>query len=471
MGYGIHTSWLKSAAMFDSVVRIRGSWLDADAAGAVRRPPPGKRGAFLLARLVESGGRKLCVRSLGGDRAGEIRLTRLLRNPAVTPAEMLQEAAERTAQRCAGRHVLAIQDTTVLRSLGGGGDYLHVTLAVDAADGAILGLVEGQFLERRSGRRAARRAATIEEKESFRWLEGADQAASVCAGAASLTVIADRESDIFEAFALRPQGTDLLVRAAHDRGLADGRALFAAIDAAAVAGQAELDLPGKPGRKPRTARMQVRFMAVELARPKNGQRSGLPPSVELSLVDIREIDPPAGEAAVHWRLLTTHAVTSAEQALAVAELYRRRWAIEQLFRTLKTQGFDIEDLRIEDTAPRNRLVTATLIAAVTIQQLVHARDGAPGPLRPASDALAADDIPLLEACCAELEGKTERQKNPHPKGSLAYAAWVCARLGGWTGYYGKPGPLVMLRGWLQFQAMKRGAALLDHLRPGSAREM
>jgi hypothetical protein len=342
---------------------------------------------------------------------------------------------------------------------------------VDAADGAILGLVEGQFLERRSGRRAARRAAPIEEKESFRWLEGADQAASVCAGAASVTVVADRESDIFEAFALHPQGTDLVVRAAHDRCLADGRALFAAIDAAPLAGSTELDLPAKPGRKPRTARMQGRFMAVRLARPKNGQRAGLPPSLALTLVDIRESDPPAGEAAVHWRLLTTQAVTSAAEAFAVAELYRRRWAIEQLFRTLKTQGFDIEDLRIEAPAPRNRLVTATLIAAVTIQQLVHARDGAPGPLRPASDAFAADDIPLLEACCAELEGKTERQKNPHPKGSLACAAWVCARLGGWTGYYGKPGPVVMLRGWLQFKAMKRGTALLNHLKQGSRHEM
>ncbi|HEX8664425.1 MAG TPA: hypothetical protein VF744_10450, partial [Beijerinckiaceae bacterium] len=53
-----------------------------------------------------------------------------------------------------------------------------------------------------------------------------------------------------------------------------------------------------------------------------------------------------------------------------------------------------------------------------------------------------------------------RQRNPHPTGSLAYAAWVCARLGGWTGYYGKPGPVVMLHGWLAFQAAKRGAALL-----------
>ena len=66
----------------------------------------------------------------------------------------------------------------------------------------------------------------------------------------------------------------------------------------------------------------------------------------------------------------------------------------------------------------------------------------------------------------QLEGKTQRQKNPHPKGSLAYAAWVCARLGGWTGYYGKPGPIVMLEGWLEFQALRRGANLLtQYLQP------
>ncbi|MEG3147984.1 hypothetical protein U1839_25320, partial [Sphingomonas sp. RT2P30] len=60
------------------------------------------------------------------------------------------------------------------------------------------------------------------------------------------------------------------------------------------------------------------------------------------------------------------------------------------------------------------------------------------------------------------EGKTERQKNPHPKGSLAYAAWVCARLGGWTGYYGKPGPAVMLNGWLEIQAAKRAIQTLGY---------
>ena len=89
---------------------------------------------------------------------------------------------------------------------------------------------------------------------------------------------------------------------------------------------------------------------------------------------------------------------------------------------------------------------------------MHARDGGPGPLR-CTDVFAPEDLPLLEAYSAKLEGKTARQKNPHPHGSLAFAAWVCARLGGWTGYYGKPGPAVMLAGWLELQSAKRGIAL------------
>jgi hypothetical protein len=418
----------------------------------------------LHARLVEMGGRGVRVRRLGGDRAGEIRLTRWLRNDAVTVEEMSAEAGRRTAERCGGRHVLAIQDTTVVRSpKGGGGLYLHPVIAVDADEGALLGLVHATFLSRDKGAKAERRAKPVKDKESQRWLDGADKAGWVCAAAARVTVIADRESDIYGAFAGCPAGTDLLIRAAQNRSLDDKGRLFAKLDALPEAGRAGLDLPAKPGRKARAAQMAIRFMTADIARPQNGIIAGLPKTVRMTVVDVREIDPPPGET-VHWRLLTTHTVEDAAQAFAVANLYRRRWVIEQMFRTLKTQGFDIEGLLVEEEAPLRRLVMATLVAAVTIQQLVHARDGiqGPEPLRPITDAFDPEDAPLLEAFCAKLEGKTERQKNPHPKGCLAYAAWVCARLGGWTGYYGKPGPLVMLNGWLDFQAAKRGLAILNH---------
>src|SRR5829696_6208292 len=163
-------------------------------------------------------------------------------------------------------------------------------------------------------------------------------------------VIADRESDIFAAFALRPAATELVVRAAQDRSLGDGGRLFGRADALAEGGRARLRLPAKPGRTAREALVAVRFMAVELARPTVGVRTGLPKSVVLNLVHVREVDPPAGEG-VHWRLFTTLPVADAAEAFAVAALYRRRWAIEQLFRTLKTKGFDIEAVRIGEDAP------------------------------------------------------------------------------------------------------------------------
>jgi hypothetical protein len=400
---------------------------------------------------------------LGGNRAGEIRLTRWLRNPAVTSEAMVAEAALRTAQRCAGRHVLAIHDTTVVRSDGGGGLYLHPTLAVDAEDGTIIGLTHACFLSRTAGKAADRRKKPVADKESARWLEAAQRAAEICRGAARLTVVADRESDIYAAFAARPPGCDLLVRAAHNRALADGGRLFASADALPIAGRARLDLPAKPGRPAHTAEVVVRFMTADLARPRNGLVEAMPKNLTVTLVDIREPNPQAGLPCLHWRLLTTHKVADAAEAFAVVELYRRRWAIEQLFRTMKAKGFDIEGMLIEAEAPLRRLVMATLIAAVSIQQLVHARDGNDTgcKLRPMTDAFEPEDQTLLNAFCSQLEGKTERQKNPHPSGSLAYAAWVCARLGGWTGYYGKPGPIVMLQGWRHFQMAKHGTNALN----------
>lgn len=417
----------------------------------------------MLERLVTTAGQGMRVRKLGGNRAGEIRLSRFLRNAGVDPQTMIDQAALRTAERCADRHILAIQDTTVVRSSGGGGLYLHAMIGVDADDGAIVGAIHGQFLSRDQGKRGTQRARPIEEKESYRWLEGADRAAQVCTAARHITVIADRESDVYEAFSRRPANVDLVIRVAWDRSLGkDQPPLFALADALPVAANLAFTLPAKPGRKERDTQLAIRFSAVTLPAPKNGIYKKAPQGVGLHLVDVRETAAPPGETPIHWRLLTTYAVSDADQAAAVIALYRRRWAIEQLFRTLKTQGFDIEGLRIADEAPLRNLVMAAFVAAVIVQQLVHARDGAPpgAALRPIEDAFEPSDRPLLEAFCAKLEGNTARQKNPHPKGSLAYAAWVCARLGGWTGYYGKPGPIVMLDGWQQFQAAKRGVSLL-----------
>src|SRR4029450_6910508 len=96
----------------------------------------------------------LRVRRVGRDRAGEIRITRFLRNRRVTPEEMVTTARLRTAGLVRGRHVLAIQDTTSLRDDGKLDSLsLHAMIAVDAGDGALLGLVDAVFLNRVGGKK------------------------------------------------------------------------------------------------------------------------------------------------------------------------------------------------------------------------------------------------------------------------------------------------------------------------------
>ena len=385
-----------------------------------------------------------------------MRLTRFLRNDRVSVEEIVACAGAGTGRRVSGLHVLAIQDTTSLRDDGAKRSICaHPTIAVDADSGALLGLIHAQILRREGGLKGQRWARAFDCKQSRRWLEAAEAAAGLrAAGAAQVTVVSDREGDIYEAFARKPATVELLVRAAHDRALDGGAQLFARVAAQPEAGRFGVELAAAPGRPARQALLAVRFCSVEIERPDARTASrALPATVVLRLVEAREIDAPTAVTPVCWRLLTSHQVDSFATARRIIGLYRQRWAIEELFRILKSRGFDIERVGIAED-PFEKLVTAALVAAVSIMQLVRDRDGR--AKRPIEDVFEPHEHGTLEAISATLEGQTERQKNPHPKGSLAFAAWVCARLGGWTGYYGKPGPLVMLRGLLHFRAMQHG---------------
>ena len=470
--YWMHTSCvsslLRAACEYDSLAGvIRGREIDVERPWPFRRYKAAKRGAFLLQSLLAVGQGGISVRRLGGDRAGELRLTRFLRNPHVTAEEMLATARAHLLGRVAGRHVLVIQDTTSLRDNGRSKSLqLHPAIGVDAEAGTLLGVLGASFLRRDQpvGSHCNKRA--LADKESRRWVDTTREAAAVAeAGARTVTVVADREGDMYEEFALRPANVEVLIRVHHDRTLDDGSRLHTATAGAVELGRETIELPAVPGRPARSATLALRAQPVAIKRPKRNRAAWaaeLPPTVALWLLEAQEVDPPPEAAAAHWRLLTTHRVETRADALRLIGLYRQRWHIEQVFRVMKTQGFDIEDVRIGAAKPFETLAAATLIAAVQVQQMCHDRDGTAN--RPMTDVFDSADQPVLEAICTRLEGKTTRQKNPHPSGSLAYATWVCARLGGWTGYYRKPGPIVILRGHLKLQAMREGWSIAQDVR-------
>lgn len=421
-------------------------------------------------------GHTLVERKVGGDRAGEIGMLNYLASAKIGVKDIIAPDVELTARAARGRRIVAAQDTTEInfagrdkrrKGLGPAGDgktpgfFIHPVIAIDADDEAVIGPVSAQIWTRAAGKVTPRRSRAFENRESARWLDGARAAAEVLGAAAQIIVVGDRESDIYPLFARAPEGVDFVVRAAQDRGLATGGALFDAPAAWPALGEQVVKVvPRGVGDKGRTANVAVKAGVVTIRRPAGPGAAGDPETLALTLVEVAEIDAPAGEKPLLWRLISTLSAATLEQAIEVIRLYRLRWRIEQLFRTLKKDGLDLEASQIETAERIMKLAAFAVVASCRIIQLVDARDGGQ---RPATDAIRPDQIEDAAAISASLEGRTERQKNPWSKDTLSWLAWIAARLGGWNCYYKPPGPKTMAAGWKRLEAMLTGCAIAKAL--------
>jgi hypothetical protein len=428
----------------------------------------------------------VCIRQLCDNRATQKRFNRLLEHPDVTHQEIIRHGGHKVASVVAGRQVLAIQDTSELdytahkrRTVGlgkisnnkGAGLFIHPVLVVDANSRDCLGIAYQQAWMRDDtvARNDSRRP--IEDKESYRWLQAAQGSKQCLEQASEITVIADRESDLYDLWDRIPDGrTHLLIRSNSDRKLADGGALSEWVAAQPVATRFMLEVPARAtGRAykstngarsgPHTAhraQMELRFGRVRIAKPQHCKSEQK--NIELTVVDVQELPDTAepGEQPVHWRLLTTHVASDVQDALRLVEWYRQRWQIEQLFRTLKRQGLGIEASQLEDARALLKLASIAVLVAARTLQLVNARDGQ--SQQPAGDAFDDEEITVLGQLQGKLEGKTAKQKNFYPINSMAWASWLIARLGGWMGYASeaKPGPITMLHGLQRFDSMVQG---------------
>ncbi len=432
-------------------------------------------GGELLAAMQTK--RTMCLNALANDRSQARQFGRFLDSDAVSIHEMVVHAGRLTGARVAGRHVLGLADTSELNfatqtgrkrgfgTVGNGidiGVFLHPVIAVDAEQGGLIGLVSLEVMNRTGGKVADHKKRPADAKESRRWLSGTETAGTVLAEAAMITMVQDREGDIYDQFARSPKTVHLLVRAAQDRALDSGQLLFTQCAGWAEQARWSIAMAPKAGRPGRTATVAVRFGEVVLRRPAQADRTRREP-VTLRVVDVAEVGPPPGAEPMHWCLLTTHAVSTVEQARQIVTWYQMRWIIEQVFRTLKSAGTDVETSQI--TLPGNfaKLAVVALIAAVRVMQLVLAREGGSG--QAITDAIDPTDLPGLQAINRTLEGRTAKLKNPFACTSLAWYVWIAARLGGWSGYtsrgYRPAGPKTIARGLNRLDPMLAGWKLAE----------
>jgi Transposase DNA-binding/Transposase DDE domain len=362
-------------------------------------------------------------------------LYRFVRSSAVTLAAILEPHVHASAVRCAeARRVLVVHDTTECefpgdsrRNLGplrgnDQGFLAHVALALDA-DGSrrplgILGTHTWRRAELGRGRRAdgARKNGgdyhKQTDKESARWWKLIDQTEDRLGGVEAIHV-ADREGD---AFHLVRDALDhevrFVIRMARDRLLLDdnderlgktSEVLIGCQDVfeleVALSRRAAKPTPRstESARDARIAKLAVRATRARIARPNYDRDSA--PSLEVNVVYVREVDPPADVEPVSWVLITTEPVDTPAQLRHVLEIYRARWMIEELFKALKT-GCAFEKRQLESYETLTNALGIFLPIAWHLLLLRH--QARSSPHEPAQRVLSSVQIDVLRARLPQL---------------------------------------------------------------------
>ncbi len=403
---------------------------------------------------------------------------RLLNNANTTPSLLLAPHRGMLLERAAAQScVLVIQDTTELdftamKTMTGRGPlndesrqgfFMHTLYSVSEA-GLPLGVLETSIVAREQeafGQSAERRHRPIEDKESYRWVEGYQRTQEVARQLPDCEVISisDREGDIYEVFeAWERAGQESgprahwIIRGMKDRVL-EGmeleapQKLFAALASAPELGTAEFSVTAKHSTKKvrgstvpkvRSARVvRQRLRALRITPRVPYRRDSKLLAVSFWAVLAEEIDPPAGEDPLCWLLLTSMEVTTLETARRMIALYLRRWDIEVFHRVLKT-GCRVEQIQLKEKQAVLNCLTLYAIIAWRLLYLTHL--GRQCPLLPCS--LVFTEAEWRATCTVAAAKKIGGYKKAEPLREPALGEFIAlvAQLGGHLGRRGDNPP-------------------------------
>ena len=360
--------------------------------------------------------------------------------------------------------ILSIQDTTFLnysthpatenlgpiRNRGDGciGLLVHDTMAFNL-EGTPLGLLDVRAWARdpeKIGQKHLRANLPIEQKESNKWLKSfqATQKAQEHSPDTVIVSVGDRESDIYELFALALSSKEhpkLLVRAEKNRLLADGQThLWDYLSNQPLSGIRELEIPRRGKRAGREAKLEIRFTKVRLKAPK--QKKGLK-ELEVWAILAEETNCPEVKDPLKWMLITTIDVNSFEDAVEKLDWYALRYWIEVYHRTLKS-GCKIEHRQLGNADRIESCLSIDMVVAWRIFHLTKL-----GRETPNVDCTVYFEDAQWKALIAY---KTQNPIPPENPPSLREAIHTLASLGGFLGRKGdgEPGTKSL---WLGLQRL------------------
>jgi hypothetical protein len=397
---------------------------------------------------------------------------RLMNRPEATHAVLMASHTAATRQRIAASGagvVLRLHDATELDftskttlrddlgQIGQGtrcGYICHNSLAVRADTGETLGLVS-QILHHRADvpdNESVPERRARENRESRLWVLGVE-ASGPAADALLCVDVSDSLSDTFEYLAYAvTHGRSFVLRAKENRKLAEpvagARYLLDAARQLPSVGSRPLQLQASAQHRARATTVQVAFAAVRLAVPRKHVGEYAKQPLDLWVIRVWEAQPPPGEEALEWIVLTNVPVTQPAAAQERIDWYQRRPIIEEFHKGMKT-GCGIETMQFEKI---ERLEPAIAVLSAVATTLLRLRDAARAPdaaVRPATEVVDAEYVEVL----AEHYG---RKIGAQPSVWTFYR--YVARLGGHQNRKcdGFPGWLTLWRGWMKLQLMVDG---------------
>lgn len=382
---------------------------------------------------------------------------RFISNEKVSVAKLLNPHREQILQRANGEStVLLIQDTTFLDM----SDHLncedlkplkitqmqkalwvHTTLGI-LPNGLPLGVFDAQFMSGKVSAGTSGSQRPIEDKQSRRWLAAVDNCEHLLGNNVRKIWLCDQEADIYELLEhIHGKGENYVIRSRWDRAIEEGPYydFRTALANAPVEYQFELKLHRTFKRAARTAKLGLRFSQASVSAPEYKHHAVSLKSVPGYAVEVFELDPPLGEEPVHWKLLTNLKVESLDDALQIVDFYKKRWAIEELFKILKS-GCRAEKAQFHTTNRLAKYITLSLIVAWRLYFLVHVNRLDPNA--PAQSVLTSPELETLQLLLDDTRLKKKQRRMLIR--TAAQAITQIAKLGGYLDRKSAPYPGIVV---------------------------
>ena len=410
---------------------------------------------------------------------------RFIENDYIDPKAIAQAGFDATAKEARKRQtVLALEDTTglsythsVCKELGnnpssknssckGRSLFQHSILALDADTETVIGLAHQQNYireEKVQGSGSVRSRRRKEEKESYRWEESSIKMDDTFKNTDNVIHVCDREADSYEYIAQHlDKGRRFIIRSSHDRKLSAPVANLRALVEEPIIAEHDVKIEqkgngskDKTNRPARIARVGISYHTITMKKPHDAIHV-TNNELTVNVVICRELGNPDEESSLCWYLYTNEPINCIEDARKIVRYYELRWRIEDFHKVWKSDGTQVEKLRLQTKANIERMSVILAFVAVRLMQLKEMAENREEAKQQSCELMFG---PLEWLMLWQAMEKTDPPNKPP---SLHWAYYALSRLGGWhdSKGTGRVSVKTIWEGWMILMHMMNGYQLM-----------